>query len=198
MDGYQARTQKKKLAIIEAARELFTQRGVSDVSVYDIAEHSGVSHVSIYNYFGDKKTLAVAALASYFDRVIADYEEILEQNLPFSKKLTRLMNYKYAQIEEVANPFFSSLALEDEAFQEVIREAAYSKAIPIYKRFIKLGKKEGAISEEIPTETILDYILQVMSLLERKEYLQSSEEHKKGMLHLFLYGIMGSTREEGG
>jgi len=198
MDGYQARTQKKKQAIIEAARELFTRRGVSDVSVYDIAENSGVSHVSIYNYFGSKENLAVAALASYFDQVIAAQEEILERNLPFNEKFTRLMNYKYTKIKEATNPFFSSPAIEDEALQKVIREAAYKKAVPVYKRFIELGKKEGAIPQDIPTETILDYILHVMSILESKEYLQSSEEHKKGILHLVLYGLMGGSREEAG
>lgn len=191
MNGYAARTEKKKKAIIDAARELFAACGVSSVSIEDIAKKSGVSHVSIYNYFGNKKNLAVAAVASYFDRAIADYENMLEEKIPFSEKFARIMSYKYTQINTVAVHFISDTALEDEAFQKVIREAAYVKAVPVYTRFIELGKAEGAIPEEIPTQTILAFILQVMPLLEQKEYRQSSEEHKKAMLDLILYGIMG-------
>jgi len=191
MNGYEKRTQIKKQAIIDAARELFARRGFSGVGINDIADKSGISHVSIYNYFGDKKSLAVAALASYLDKAIEEYEVILEQEVPFTEKLRRIMDLKFSKFEEVASSYFSTLAWDDKAFQEVYKEAAYVKAVPVYTRFIELGKAEGAVDPNIPTEAILAYIFQVMPLLQHKDYLRTSVGYKGGLFKLFLYGILG-------
>ncbi len=81
-----------------------------------------------------------------------------------------------------------------EADQEVYQEAADVKAVPIYTRFIELGKAEGAIDPRIPTDAILAYIFQVMPLLQHKDYLKTSTEYKWGLFKLFLYGILGKER----
>lgn len=191
MNGYERRTESKKRAIIDAARELFAQYGYSDVSINDIAEESGISHVSIYNYFGDKKSLAVQVLASFLDEAIKEYELILDRDMPFAEKLQQIMDLKTDKIEQTTHSFFSSLAWDDKAFQQVYQEAAYDKAIPIYTRFIELGKKDGAIDPTIPTDAILAYILQVMPLLQHKDYLKTPADYKQGLFKLFLYGIVG-------
>lgn len=116
---------------------------------------------------------------------------MLEQNIPFAEKVEKIMDYKYAKISHLGKSFFSLSALEDEEFKEVIREAAYIKAVPIYTRFIEQGKKEGFIAREIPTQTILTFIFQIMPILECKDYQESSEENKRGILNLILYGIIG-------
>ncbi|MDR0433692.1 MAG: TetR/AcrR family transcriptional regulator, partial [Gracilibacteraceae bacterium] len=64
MNGYEKRTDVKKKAILAAARELFAARGLRDVHVNEIAKLANVSQVSIYNYFGDKNSLAREALAA--------------------------------------------------------------------------------------------------------------------------------------
>jgi AcrR family transcriptional regulator len=87
MNGYERRTEAKKKAIIDAARELFTERGVTDVGVGEIAAKAGVSQVSIYNYFGDKHTLAKEVLIAFLDKAIQEYEEILNREFPFRKNL---------------------------------------------------------------------------------------------------------------
>ncbi len=191
MNGYERRTQAKKKAIIEAAQELFAHHGYKNVGINEIAEKSGISHVSIYNYFGDKKGLAVEALASILDKAIEDYEKALAQDIPFAEKLKQIMELKYSKIEEVTRSYFSTLAWDDKAFQEIYQEAAYVKAVPVYMRFIELGKEEGAIDPHIPTDAIMAYIFQVMPLLQHKDYLQTSTDYKWGLFKLFLYGILG-------
>ncbi len=191
MNGYEKRTEVKKQAVVNAARVLFVRQGYSNVSINDIAKLSGISHVSIYNYFGDKKALAVEALESMLDKAIEDYEQVLKQNILFKEKLKQIMELKNTKIEEVTRSYFSTLAWGDKAFQEVYREAAYKKAVPVYQRFIELGKAEGAIDSDIPNETILKYIFQVMPLLQHKDYLKTSAEYKLGLFKLFLYGILG-------
>jgi AcrR family transcriptional regulator len=51
-------------AILAAARELFAAHGVDGVSVRDIAAAAGVNHALVHRYFGAKRDMVAAILAS--------------------------------------------------------------------------------------------------------------------------------------
>jgi AcrR family transcriptional regulator len=48
---------------VQAARELFYDRGLAAVSMDDVARAAGVSRVTVYSHFDNKEELAAAALA---------------------------------------------------------------------------------------------------------------------------------------
>jgi AcrR family transcriptional regulator len=190
MNGYEKRTHVKKAAILEVARELFAERGVTDVGVSEIAAKARVSQVSIYNYFGDKQHLVREVLLSYLDSSMQEYEEILKQAIPFGEKLKRILNEKRDLIVEISRAKFSQAAWEDKSFQKLFREAALAKAVGIYTQFIEEGKKEGAIDERMPNDAILAYLLSTVSIIQRPEYLNTSPEYKMAIVHLFLHGVL--------
>jgi AcrR family transcriptional regulator len=47
----------KKMAILRAARRLFTERGYADTTVRDIADRAGVNQSLIFRYCGSKHEL---------------------------------------------------------------------------------------------------------------------------------------------
>ena len=191
MNGYQRRTEAKKKAIISAARELFTERGLTDVGVGEIAAKAHVSPVSIYNYFGDKNTLATEVLIGFLDKTIKEYEEILDRDIPFPEKLKIVMAKKQEAVIEASRSHFSDYAWGDKALQQVYWEAAAVKSAQIYLKFIELGKKEGLLDEHIPDQAILKYLYSSMSIMQEDDYLKTSTEYKLGIIHLFLYGLLG-------
>lgn len=191
MNGYERRTKTKKDSILSTAWELFSKRGITDVSISEIAAKAKVSQVSIYNYFGDKNTLAKEVLASYLDKAIKGYDDILEREIPFSEKLKLIMNKKREATAELSRSAFSKYAWEDKTLQQVYKEAANSKAISVYNKFIELGKKEGAIDKNIPNDAILAFLLSSVSIIEQSDYLKTSSEYKRGILKLFFYGLLG-------
>lgn len=191
MNGYEKRTKAKKESIINAARELFTERGVTDVKISEIAFKAGVSQVSIYNYFGDKNALAREVLTAFLDKAIKEYEEILERDIPFAEKLKIIMDKKHDAVIEASRSYFSRYAWNDKTLQQIIKEATTVKAVSIYTRFIQLGKDEGAIDKDIPTDAILAYLFSTVSIMQYPEYLKTSIEYKMGIFRLFLYGLLG-------
>jgi AcrR family transcriptional regulator len=191
MNGYERRTQAKKKAIIDAAMELFTRRGVSDVGVGEIAVKAHVSQVSIYNYFGDKHTLAKEVLVVILDKAIREYEEILEREIPFPEKLKIVMAKKHDAVIGASRSHFSEYAWSDKVLQQVYWEAAGIKSAHIYLRFIELGKKEGAIDKRIPNDAILKYLHSSISIMQEPDYLKTGDEYKLGIFRLFLYGLLG-------
>lgn len=194
MNGYEKRTKLKKDSIINAAWELFSDRGITDVSISEIAAKAKVSQVSIYNYFGDKNTLAKEVLVSYLDRAIKGYDEILERDIPFSEKLKIIIDKKHELTAELNDSSISKYAWEDKTLQQVFKEAANTKAISVYNKFIELGKKEGAIDISIPNDAILAFLLSSVSIMEQSDYLKTSSEYKMGILRLFFYGLLGNEK----
>jgi len=149
MNGYEKRTAAKKAAIIEVARELFTQRGIQDVSISEIASQANVSQVSIYNYFDDKNALAKEAFISYVETEIGRYEQILEQDIPFTEKLEIIIMSKSSMVNQIALSHFNEQALDDKILHQVFQEALLERAIVVYNKFIEMGKIEGVIDKNI-------------------------------------------------
>lgn len=110
--------------------------------------------MSIYNYFGDKNNLAREALISYIGQVVREYDKLLDRNIPFSEKVEQIMTKKLNAVIELRHSNFGQQALEDKVLQQVYDEAALIQIESIYKKFIQIGKKAGAVdsslSDEIP------------------------------------------------
>src|ERR1700729_1105696 len=55
-----SRTAQTQRALLDAARQVFTERGFSDASIADVVERAGSSVGSLYHHFGGKRELFVA------------------------------------------------------------------------------------------------------------------------------------------
>ena len=193
MNGYEKRTAAKKAEIIKVARELFTQRGIRNVSISEIAKRAQVSQVSIYNYFEDKNALAKEAFIAYIETEIANFDQILKQDIPFAEKLELVMKGKSSVADQTALSHFNEKALDDKVLHQVFQEAVKEKAMALYYSFIEMGKRDGAIDADIPTEAIMYFIMMSMPIFQQSEYMTKSNEYKMGIVKLFMYGIIGKT-----
>lgn len=73
----------KKLAIINAARQLFTENGYAPTSVRDIADAAGVNQSLVFRYFGSKDQLYAKAVPqkAYIDAMFEDGQVTAIRNL---------------------------------------------------------------------------------------------------------------------
>ncbi|MCP5057849.1 MAG: TetR/AcrR family transcriptional regulator [bacterium] len=63
-EGRQSRSQKTQESLLDAAEELFSQKGADGTSLADVAARAGCSVGALYHHFRDKKALLYAV----FDR----------------------------------------------------------------------------------------------------------------------------------
>jgi len=63
--------QRAREAIVDAAFELFAERGFADVTVADIAERAEVGRTTFFRYFGDKQEVVFADEQQIFDGLTA-------------------------------------------------------------------------------------------------------------------------------
>ena len=65
------RTRQSRELILQAAAELFAERGYRETSLVDVASRSGVSRGSIPWHFGDKSGLLAAVVSKLYDDMAA-------------------------------------------------------------------------------------------------------------------------------
>lgn len=65
---------ERKAQIVEAARQLYEEKGLARTSVKDISERCGIARSLFYHYFPDKQAVTSAVI----DDFIADYIELLQ------------------------------------------------------------------------------------------------------------------------
>jgi TetR/AcrR family transcriptional repressor of nem operon len=66
--------------VLDRAVDCFWQHGYEATSVRDLADRMGISGASLYNAYGDKRALFVAALARYADRSMRERIARLEKS----------------------------------------------------------------------------------------------------------------------
>lgn len=76
---------------LDAAIDCFWMRGYRGTSVRDLAATIGISTPSLYNAFGDKRTLFVRALERYLDQTMRARIERLENSLPPKQAVSRFI-----------------------------------------------------------------------------------------------------------
>lgn len=62
MKPKQRNAERSKAAILQAARQLFAERGIAAASIRDIAKAAGVSHGLVQQYFGTRARLVAAII----------------------------------------------------------------------------------------------------------------------------------------
>ena len=76
---------------LEAAIDCFWQRGYEATSVRDLVDKMGISGPSLYNAYGDKRSLFAQALERYFDHSARALIKQLETSLPPKQAVRRFI-----------------------------------------------------------------------------------------------------------
>ena len=193
MNQYQKTTEKKKQAIIQAALRLFKDKGFKETSIKSIAEAAEVSPVSIYNYFGSKDNLVALCVNDLFEEITQQAEDILNSDLDFKTKLDHAFALCQEKMSQQISAYFQDKMVEDSVFSTLLTKAITAKKRDIYRAYIKLGKEEGLIAEDLSTELILNVMDALNSMGNQLDNSDNLETEVEQIHQIFLYGIFGKN-----
>ena len=194
MNQYQKTTEKKKQAIIQAALRLFKEKGFKETSIKFIAEAAEVSPVSIYNYFGSKDNLVALCVNDLFEEITQQAEDILKSNLAFNTKLDQAFALCQEKMSQQVSDYFQDKTVRDPAFSTLLTKAITAKKRDIYRAYIKVGKEEGLIAEDLSTELILNVMDALNGMGNQLAYSDNLETEVEQIHQIFLYGILGKKK----
>ncbi len=80
--------------ILEAAREVFCERGYDNTAVSEIAARCGIVEGTIYKYFDSKRTLLLKVLEHWYEAMFGDYTRELP-GLPDARARLRYLVWRH-------------------------------------------------------------------------------------------------------
>ena len=89
--------QRAREAIVEAAHELFAERGFDHVTVADIAARAEVGRATFFRYFGDKQEVVFAGSSRELEAALAEAELTLSGS-PIGDSLPAALTYVRALV----------------------------------------------------------------------------------------------------
>ncbi|MBC7230952.1 MAG: TetR/AcrR family transcriptional regulator [Actinobacteria bacterium] len=159
--GNDYRSRDKFSSIIEAALEVFGEKGYYNATISEIARAAGVSEATIYEYFGSKEDLLFAIPKEITTRAV----EFLEAVGPYirgAENKIRTIAYGYFNLYR-DNPHYSSLVLLDLKHNRKFMETEGYQAVKRSAGFLLSCIKEGIASGEFKRD-IDPYLVRSMIL----------------------------------
>ena len=153
--------------VLEAAMNCFWAQGYELTSVRELAEQMGITGASLYNAFGDKRSLYRQALGHYLEQTVRDRVARLERLPPFPAIRTffdeiveRSVTDKQRRGCMLVNSALE-LAPYDPEFQKLVaQEMIFIEAF--FRRCIEAGQKDGTISATRPAAELAKLLLSVL------------------------------------
>ncbi|MDE4085970.1 TetR/AcrR family transcriptional regulator [Planococcus maritimus] len=179
------RQENKKLQtdkIVEAAKELFTERGLHDVQMKDVAERAGAGVATVFRYFPKKDELIVEVAIRSLDAVESEFQRIISIQSSAFERLEQLLDtlldaqkaeqYKSARFREA---FESYASFRTEPLPEIDRYLARQRQImDLLEPLIQDGQQDGSINGSIPAKPLIVTIINSYSSFTNNVALKSS------------------------
>ncbi len=153
--------------VLEAAMNCFWAQGFEQTSVRDLAERMGITGASLYNAFGDKRSLYRQAFIHYLAHTVRDRVARLEKLPPalairtfFDEIIERSVDDKQRRGCMLVNSALE-LAPYDPEFQKlVVEEMIFIEAF--FQRCVDAGQKDGSIVDNRPADQLAKLLLSVL------------------------------------
>lgn len=148
--------------------QCFWARGYEATSVRDLAEGMGITGASLYNAFGDKRTLYQRALNHYLDQTVRERIERLESSLPpreaiaafLQEVIERSLSDRQRRGCMLVNSALE-LAPHDADFRRVVAdELAHIE--DFFRRCVQSAQQVGAVTTTQNAEDLARLLLSVL------------------------------------
>ena len=159
-----ADAQRNRRRLIEAATELFSERGL-DVGVADIAAHAGVGRGTLFRNFPSKEHLIAAILVERIRESVGRARESLEQQRPASAL--------FDLIEASINRSQSDRALFDAVSDQWLTNdeirAAHAEMLSVLEQLLVRAQRTGEVRADI---SAIDVVMLVKGVCETARQFQ--------------------------
>jgi TetR/AcrR family transcriptional repressor of nem operon len=154
-------------SVLDAAMNCFWSKGYETTSVRDLAAQMGITSASLYNAFGDKRSLYRRSLEYYLDQSVHERIRLYEGSAPldaieafFTEVVNRSVGDKSHRGCMLVN---AALEIDphDAEFRKVVAKE-FSSIESFFEKCIKVGQKEGSFRRDVPATESAKTLLSVL------------------------------------
>ena len=147
----------KRARIIDAAVEVFAEKGFHQSRVTDIATLAAVADGTIYLYFKSKEDLLLSVFEEKMDHLIEGANALLADIEDPLRRLRELAHYHFRQVRDhraVAEVLSVELRLSNKFLREY-RPTKLWEYLDLFRSSMRQGQRLGLIREDIDTFVVM-------------------------------------------
>ncbi len=149
-------SEARREQILDAAETVFGQRGFSEARMDDIVAEAGLSKGALYWYYKSKDAIILALLDRVFGGEFRRAEQLLQEPIPASDKLTRFMQTVIDDISRMRHLLpigyeFVALAARRKAVRQAIG-GYYQQYQKLLSAIVRQGVDSGEFRQMDPDE----------------------------------------------
>lgn len=188
---------KTREKLIEVARQLFTNKGIENTTMNDIANASDKGRRTIYTYFKSKREIYNAVVEQENDQMVSQIIEISTLEITPTEKLERFLMLKFEKLNFAMTRQYSFRTLFNRDIKRVdrIRKLAFSKEMEVLKTILDEGveKFEFESMQAKRLISLMPLILQGIDFSCLREGAPESYSHEnatnKNVIKFIIEGI---------
>ncbi|MCM3677131.1 TetR/AcrR family transcriptional regulator [Peribacillus simplex] len=143
-------------AVLRKAMELFWEQGYEKTSMQDLVDHMGIHRRSIYDTFGDKRSLFLASLNHYEELIVNEMESIISSTSSIKQAIRDVFMFILNPIEQYPKGCLSvnaaiELSLLDKEIGRIVTKM-FNRTEDMFNNLIKRGQTSGELSKEIDSD----------------------------------------------
>lgn len=189
----------RRKEFIEAARELFMEKGFDQTSISDVTSKVGMSHGAFFYYFKSKNEVMKAVICDilkYWKEFMEDLVANEEMNALEKIQLILRMSVESKNVKKDINEFF--LREGNAVMYQEHRKKSREIISPLITRVVEQGVEEGSFNVEFPKETVeyVGFILE--NLGDALKTSESKDEYNRKIraLEILLTRIAGTNEDQ--
>ncbi|MFN5334739.1 MAG: TetR/AcrR family transcriptional regulator [Bacteroidota bacterium] len=179
--------------ILQNAKEFFMRMGIRAVSMDDIANQTGISKKTIYQYYADKDELVDAVMKEEEESVHRDSQECFALSKNAVEEILLTLSRVYTRFSQMNPLVISDMERFHTKAHQRFQQMKYDHLYNVIQKNIKRGIKEGLYRKELNLEVITKYRLEsIMIPFNLKVYPPSKfslAEVTKELMEHFLIGL---------
>lgn len=193
-------TDERKVQIINAAEDVFAQKGFDEARMDDIAEETGLSKGTLYLYFKSKDDLIIAILDRIFQREFRQLQNLDQDGISATEAIWKMIDWVTKDIMGILRLIpiayeFLALAFRNKYVQQVFKEYLnryLDILVPIFQRGIDSGEFRQADAHEVAIagSAIIEGTL---LLWVYDKSVVEPEHHIRSGMKLLLEGVQART-----
>jgi AcrR family transcriptional regulator len=181
------KAEERRNEILDAADELFGQKGFDGTSTNDILEKVGIARGTLYYHFKLKEDIMDALIERYNDRLLGAAQEIAaDKSIPINERIIRVvmaMNISGGSGKEIMEHIHKP---QNALMHQKIQKVIINGVTPILTGIIREGIEQGLFSTPYPHEC-MEMIVAYTNTVFDDDMVKMTNEERASRIQAFVF-----------
>ncbi|WP_339162614.1 TetR/AcrR family transcriptional regulator [Siminovitchia sp. FSL W7-1587] len=189
---------ERKNEILDAADELFGQKGFDGTSTKDILEKVGIARGTLYHHFKSKEDIMDALIERYSNRLLGTAQQIAaDKSTPVIERIIRVvmsLNISGASSQEIMEHIHRP---QNALMHQKIQKVIINGVTPILTEIIREGIEQGLFSTPYPYEC-MEMVVAYTNTVFDDDMVNMTDEERVSRIKALIFNVERMLKVESG